>query len=330
MRLKKLGRTALVLVLAFVVFWLCSIAYLQRYVVYDRYGAHINKEWQTVMASDTVRRTSDIVPNVTVLRSIADGGANVRKLSGCYVTLQMLKDVPAVRLAIKNGGYRTVYFQLKDHFGNLYYPSKLTGASVSSVINVNEVAALISDLAAEGCYLIGAIPTMADQKYCLNHIDLGLPLSSGALWVDDDYCYYMDPAKGGTRDYLEAIAIELAGLGFREVVFEDYSFPADTSYVYDESTKTKADVLNETAQVLQEDLGNIINVSFEITLNSGFKTNMSSGRLYFDFSETTSLASAVEYFSPIVLSPELQLVFVNNSHDTRFDDYGHFLPAVNR
>lgn len=325
-RLKKVLYVLAAAVTCLILFYVGTVTYMGRYIVYDRTGAHVNTDWQESMSSEVSYTESDITPSVTELPVTADApSGSVRQLSGIYITLSMLKDVPAVRSAISAGGYRTIYIQLKDGYGNFYYNSNLGTANMAASVDTAAVSRLISDLVNDGCYIIAGIPSMADQRYCLNNVYLGLPLRSGALWVDDNYCYYMDPGNSGTREYLEIICRELANMGIKEVCLQDFRFPDTDDIVY---SANKGETLTETARYLQDTLDGIVTMSFELAAGTGFNYELSSGRLYFTSPDATTMSNIVAEYAALVLSPELQLVFRNESRDTRFESYGHLSPLI--
>lgn len=63
-----------------------------------------------------------------------------RKVTGYYVTTEMLQDLDAVRSTLDSDNYYAVLFDLKDSFGYYYYPSSLSGAQTASSVDTQAVA----------------------------------------------------------------------------------------------------------------------------------------------------------------------------------------------
>lgn len=328
-KFRKIGITLLIIILFVTALVLGVLAYLGRYIVYDQDGAHLDFDLDTAEPAPTV--VTPAVDAVISYVSPDDEAAigTTRKVTGYYVTTEMLQDLDAVRSTLDSDNYYAVLFDLKDSFGYYYYPSSLSGAQTASSVDTQAVAELIDDLSREGVYLIARIPAFADQLYCLNHTDLGLPLSSGALWADGNGCYWMDPADASVISYLETICTELQAMGFREVVLEDYRFPDTDAIVYDETEKSKAEILSDTAEVLQTDMDLLdLRVSFGLPTDQPLSIMLTEGRLYFELEDGAGIDPIVDTHEASVTIPDVQIVFLTESHDTRFEAYGHLAPVV--
>ena len=55
---------------------------------------------------------------------------------------------------------------------------------------------------------------------------------------------------------------------------------------------------------------------------------LTEGRLYFELDDGAQIDSIVTTQAATVATPDVQIVFLTESHDTRFDTYGHLAPAV--
>ena len=328
-RLRSALMVLLVIIAVLAVLYLFSVIYSGQFIIYSRTGAYADTDWKTTMSATQERKTSDITPQVTVLPKATINTGTVRRISGCYVTTDQLSNLSALKTEIADKGYGTVVIEMKDVYGTFYYNTTISDVPVSGAVNTTEVASFIKELKASGCYLIAAIPALADQSYCLAHVDLGLPLSSGALWIDENYCYWMDPKKEGTTNYLETICLELSNLGFREVLLKDFYFPLDDTIVYSEAEGTKAEVLSNTVQKLQADVGSAITVSFGVGTALTFPSTLENGRIFVTtVHDTASMAVAASQLSACVENPEIQLVFVTPSEDEQFDKFGHIVPIT--
>ena len=329
-RLRRFGITLLIILAAVLVLTLCILLYLDRYIVYDQDGAHLDVHWKEHSQSVDTAAVSTIDAEITYVSGEDDVAIGAtRKVTGYYVTREMLQNLDAVRATLDDGGYYAVLFDLRDGFGTFYYPTSVSGGRTASSVDIQAVGELIADLKQSGVYLIARIPAFADQNYCLNNTDMGLPLSGGALWADSQGCYWMDPARTDVLTRIETVCTELQTMGFREVVLDGFHFPQTDSIFYDETERSKEDILIEAATTLQNDLGlTDLKVSFGVPGDMAFPTMLTQGRLYFDLDDGAEIASVASVQAASIVTPDVQLVFLTESHDTRFDDYGHLAPAV--
>ena len=183
-----------------------------------------------------------------------------------------------MRAALEQQGACAVLLQLKSTFGNFYYSSSIDGAELADV-DTAAVDSLIDWLSQHGYYLIAEVPAFCDTAFALANSAAALPLSSGALWMDSNGCYWLDPASETVMIYLKQIARELSSRGFREVVFSDFRFPASNSISY-HSEKSGAELTQDAAQELTTFFsGSNLMISFE-TDDTAFPADVCTGRLY--------------------------------------------------
>lgn len=326
-RLKTAG-TLLGSVLAVgLVVWLCWIVWLGRFVVYARDEVRLDFDWVTpgefVVAEAPEEKEINILyddgSEVVVERT-----RDLEKLTGYYVTASMLTtDIEEVETTIREQPKGTaIMLELKAGSGTFYYDTDLPNATVSSKIDKAAMESLLNYLAKADYYTIACIPAFRDRAYGLANTSYGLLHSSGGyLWAGEDKCYWLDPTKNGTRSYLIAIAEELRDLGFDEVLFTDFCFPPTENILFEGD---KLEALNDTAQHLAYNLATSeFGVSF-LCNETGFLLPEGRTRLYrddVDASMVQTVASAVT-----VPNKEVNLVYLTEANDTRFDSFGVLRP----
>ena len=328
MRIRRIVLTLLIVLLAAAALGIAVLIYLDRYIVYDQDGAHLRFKQEAAERESAAVSTVDAeIAYVSEDDEAAIGSS--RKITGYYITGEMLRDVDALRAALAGKEYYALLFDMKDVYGNFYYPSTLSEASTAASVDAQAVSSLLSELRRGGTYLIARIPAFADQRRCLNHTALGLPVSGGALWADSQNCYWMDPGNGDVINYLESICTELQAIGFREVLLDEFHFPVTDYIVYDESEKTKDEVLAAAAQTLQADMDALsLRVSFGVAADTAFPTLLTESRLYLALEDGAAVTAAADLQEQSVVTPATQLVFLTASRDTRFDDYGSLAPLI--
>ena len=309
--------------------------YLQRYVVYTPDGAHLDFSTRPG-ASQTDTTLSN--PNFVVEQADPVPGAEVvvdtdttsetqtpTQMQGVYVTVEMLSQPSEVAKALEAYTEPTaVLVEVRSIFGNYYYPSSLSGAETSTLVNAPAVEELIQTLAAnENLHLIARLPAFRNSAFALSNQECGLPLSSGALWLDADGCYWLDPANAKVLSHLEGAILELQTLGFDEVALDDFYFPDSANIAYDGDG---AAAVTEAARLLTTDLA-------EETIQLSFFTAdpevASYGTHVFAQEEDgAQVRPLVEALSGVCEPLEDRLVFLTDSRDTRFASYGLLKPAL--
>ena len=296
--------------------------WLQRFVIYTRDGAVLDMDLDpTMQAGEPVK--DPVLPEVGFEYldedESLDKDAELTQLKGYYITSNDLMDIPAVteRLKILPKG-TPVMVEVKGTTGNFFYNSRLSD-NRSGSIDAAAMDELIEFMNKRGLYTIATFPALRDYNYGLHHVEDGLPEPGGWLWMDNG-AYWLNPGSQGTVSYLVSIITELRELGFDEVVLDDFYFPDSSSYVF---KGNKDETLANTAQTLVTTCGTD---RFAVSFVSRGKLPLPEGRsrLYLE----KVAASRVEQVAVDsgLLMPQVQLVFITDIHDTRFDAYGVLRP----
>ena len=307
--------------------WLCWILWLGRFVVYTGDTVRLDFDWVT--PGEFVEATEPEKPEINILfddgsEVVVDRTKPLERMSGFYVTIDMLTDdVAEVERLIRELPKGTaIMLELKSGTGNFFYKSSLPNANASKKVDKDAVESLIQYITKADYYTVACIPAFRDRAYGLKNTSYGIHHSSGRyLWAGDDKCYWLDPAKNGTRSYLISIASELRDLGFDEVLFTDFCFPPTEDILYGDD---KLAVLNDTAEHLAYNLAtDSFCVSF-LCNDPGFRLPEGRTRLYRDDVQADlaqDVAASLE-----IPSMQTNLVYLTEAMDTRFDVFGVLRP----
>lgn len=330
-RVKKL---LLVLVVsAAVILSACLIRfiYLQRYLVYNQHQVTLDFE-QNIKREPRPAPPSwaqtpiEIITEAPMEQEVASTDVPMAKLQGYYITMDMLQDVNKLTEAIsKLEEPQTILIDLKSIYGNFYYSSGTYGATTANA-DIAAIDSLIETLSSmKNLYLIARIPSLSDNNFALANQSSGLPLRSGALWMDRHACYWLDPMSATVQEYLASIAEELAAMGFDEIVFDQFEIPTSENIVY-KSDLTREEAAAEAAKSLKAMLETTpIRVSFG---SSNKSVAEHSDRIYLATEDGSSVAGLVDSVKEPMEDPSVQIVFLTNSRDTRFNDYGVLRPVI--
>ncbi len=327
LRLQRIGSVALLLVLIAILVWFCWVVWLERYVIYTNDGAIIDFERSSEKLSGVVARPPSYDYEVDIYFNEGDNAietqAELTQMAGYYVTIDdLLADFDGVKQqlsALPNG--TPVMLEVKSRYGYFYYPSNLDGVQFSSSVNVEEVGKLIDELRLRGLYLIAKVPAFRDYLYGLNHTDNGLPVKGGYLWMDDEGYYWLKPKANGTMGFLTSIILELKEMGFHEVVLGDFKFPASDRIVY-KGDKTE-DVISAAKTLVSSCSSTYFAVSF-IVEDPSFPLPEGRTRMYLENVSAQNVGYTANQVD--LTDPEIRLVFLAATNDTRYNDYSVLRP----
>ncbi len=325
--LRTAGIAALIAVLILVLVWVIWLLWLERHIVYSRDGAKLDFSSSNQNLSGELAQPPQDREPVSIFYNEGDNalnmGADLTQLAGYYISKDMLADIPAVMSQLRKLPAQTpVLLEVKDIVGRFFYTTTLGPGDKN--IDAAQVDQLISYLADSGLYVIAKVPALRDYYYGLNHVPDGLPTKGGYLWMEEGTnCYWLNPASEGTLSHLMQTAMELKGLGFNEVVFSDWRFPKTDKIVF-KGDKQKA-LVNGAATLLAACGADRFAVSF-MTNDPTFSVPQGRSRLYLEGIAAADIKSTVPQVT--VADTAVNLVFVTDANDTRFDPYGVLRPIT--
>lgn len=331
-RIKTILLGCVILAAVYLLFCLCRFIYLQRYLVYT--GTEVVLDYEQDIDSQVAQEIPvwqeapvEIITEDPVAQVSAQADQPLQPISGTYITTQMLLDMEQVShaLAALQEYPETIMLELKSIYGNFYYSSSTPGAVTSSA-DIAAVDELIRQLSSRnGLYLIARISSLSDTNFALANQSCGLPLRSGALWMSDRGCYWLDPMDETVQDYLVAIASELSRMGFHEVVFDDFRIPDSKNIIYSGDVP-REEAAAAAAEAIREKLAGVpIRVSFN---SADPNVAAHTDRVYLVTEDGSSVSGLVSGVSENIEDPAAQIVFLTPSRDTRFDDYSILRPLI--
>lgn len=330
-RLQRIGLVSLVLILVLILVWFCWVIWLERYVVYSDDGATLNFNVSNRPGTGQIANPPSADETVPIYVNEGSNTVNLKKemtqISGYYVDTDMLQnDINTVRNTIATLPSGTaVVLELKNIWGSFYYTTNVPDSTLSNKIDVSAVDSLITDITSRNLYVVAQIPAFRERYYFLidnSNTSCGLAQSGkGYLWADDEKCYWMDPTDGDTLTWLRSIVQELKDLGFDEVVFTEFRIPV-TDRISFKADRTQAIRDAADSMVANCATDNFV-VSF-MTSDSSFPLPQGNCRIYLENVSAKNVGAVVAQLN--IENPEVRVVFVSNTSDTRFDEYGVIRP----
>lgn len=327
-RLTGLGVTVAIIAAVGAVLWVCWMIWVGRYMVYHRDGPRLDLSLDPI-PSGMVAHLPEKPPSVNVVYNEPQIDAPIvevvpTSIKGYYIDLE--QDIPQILEQLKKLDKGTaVLLDVKDTRGQFFYTSKISDKHPKEM-DIAQMDQLIEYLLSAELHVIARLPALRDFEFGLNNVPCGLPRKggNGSLWLDDTNCYWLDPSKEGTIDYLSQQVMELRLMGFDEVVFTDFRFPNTDKIVF-EGDKAQA-VTDAAAALVHKLTTDGFFVSFQ-SEEVAFPLPVGNSRLYLDNIPAAEVSTIVEQV--VTTDPALHLMFLTTVNDTRFNDYCVLRPLEN-
>ncbi len=324
--LKRALVVTLVILLALALVVTCWFVWLKRYVVYTKdAGAVLDMSLSGQIQGGVVAEPPATEESVSIYYNEGEGAINISKeltqIAGYYANTAALREgVSAVFDQISQLDAEVpIMLDVKNAKGGFYYSSSVSTNRDSKILP-EEMDDLISKLSQSGRYMIARIPALRDREYGLHNVSDGVFDSRGAYLFSDGGIYWLNPSRQGTISYLVQIINELKALGFDEVVLEAFAFP-DTEYMRFDGDKDAA--LAEAAKTLVTTCAtNSFALSF--VQQPGFALPEGRSRLYIEAADAGEAATLAQQTG--LDNTAVNLVFLTEVHDTRFDAYSVLRP----
>ena len=325
--LRRFAVAFAILAAAAVIIYAGWVIWAGRYIIYTREGAKLDTSMNAQLpegvpaVEPTEGETVPIIYREPVQEE-PDSSITVVEptgINGYYIELEDLKtNIASLQAQLEKLSVGTaVMLDMKNIRGDFYYQTAV-GSSTSDDIDMEQMDALLEYLHSNNFYVIARIPAFRDREYGLNNVPHGLAKKGGkgSLWMDDQGCYWLDPTSEGALGYLVRIVMELKSMGFDEVVFTEFRFPDTDKLVFDGD---RAQALEDAAKKLVETCAtNRFFVSF-YSADYSFPLPTGNSRLYLEGVAAADIPNVVN--QAVTTEPEVQLMFITEVSDTRFNDY---------
>ena len=321
--LRRLGIVALVLLLIFIIVWFCWVVWLQRYVVYTSSGAKLDFAQSSYDISGVEAAPQQQNVDISIFYNegadAIDTTKEMPQLAGYYITSDMYKeDLDNIMLQVERLPNSTpIMVDMKGPFGTFFYNSKLGEAIQSQSTNIAGVQQLLDRMNKKGFYKIARISALRDRTYGENHVTSGLyMLSRAGLWMDEGGMYWLDPPNASTITWISSVVLELKEMGFDEVLLDNFRFPNSEQYIFS-GDKTAA-LQTAATKIMEACASNKFVVSFGVD-DPTFALPEGRCRMYLSNVEAANVGT--KFSQVTVEDPEIRVVFLSETGDTRFDKY---------
>ena len=217
-------KTVALILAVLVVLAVAGVWMAQKYIVYDDGGYHL--ELPFFQKEGPAQEPEDfrvaVEPAASQPEETPEEGEPL--LAAVTVPLSAVEDGSAEALAAQAGA-NSVLLDMKTDRGQLGFVSQLAMAA-SADIN-RQLQALNSGelytVARLSCFRDHALAK--DETYAIR-------TNSGYRWTDPEELRWSSPASQTVQDYLVALMVELAQLGFDEILLDNWGYPAEGNLGY--------------------------------------------------------------------------------------------------
>jgi hypothetical protein len=168
--------------------------------------------------------TSKQYPDHGLVDTLTEKGRHAR---GFYITPMYLRLLGPERTAnaMKRGNLDAVVIDMKDDFGHLSYPSKISLGQQQVQPLISDPAAMVKTFHEQGMYVVARIVSFKDSRLPYVRPDLAVRIGPHAERLYSVGENWLDHYSPEVQDYLIDIALELQSFGFDEIQFDYIRFP---------------------------------------------------------------------------------------------------------
>ena len=128
---------------------------------------------------------------------------------------------------VEEAGADSALFDMKGDMGQLGHISKVDRA-VTGSLNPDDAsrnAAIQALNQTEGLYTVARVSCFKDHGLVLSDSSTAIFTNSGYRWTDPDGVRWTSPTNPEVQDYVTAVCVELAQLGFDEILLDNAGYP---------------------------------------------------------------------------------------------------------
>ncbi len=324
--LSRFVHVLLVTAVAAMIALLCWLLWLQRYVVYTDEGVKLDFSLKPITGGTVaVPPTQGMQIELRYETDEPDDtpdDTTQELLTGVYVAEEELyADIDGVLAklqALPDG--TPVLVDVKNYRGYFYYSTSV-GSQTYGQVDTAAMDRLLAWLGSSELYAIAQLPALCDYVYGAENPTAGIPLKSGALYFDENKCYWLDPTNEDTLTYLIQTVRELRALGFDEVVLREFRIPDSEKAIF---TSDRQQAISDAAQAIVSACATeTFTVSFASDAPS-FPLPEQRSRLYLKNIAAADVADVAAQLPEGF--PAARLVFFADNTDNRYNAYGVLRP----
>lgn len=202
-----------------------ALVFLGRYIVVSADGVRFVFPWAAADPAP-VNSMEIVTPQPTELVVVTPEVPQEQWLQAVSLPASALTDGTAAQQVAAAGG-NAALFDMKADDGALGYGSTLELAVQAKVSadDPDRNAAIRALNQTEGMYTVARVSCFKDDKLSDGDRTLNITTNSGYRWTDPEGLHWSSPTDARVRDYLTDVCLELAELGFDEILLDNAGYP---------------------------------------------------------------------------------------------------------
>mgnify|MGYP001026306970 FL=1 len=224
-------KTVALILAVLVVLAVAGVWMAQKYIVYDDGGYHL--ELPFFQKEGPAQEPEDfrvaVEPAASQPEETPEEGEPL--LAAVTVPLSAVEDGSAEALAAQAGA-NSVLLDMKTDRGQLGFVSQLAMAA-SAGVNAGQadINRQLQALNSGELYTVARLSCFRDHALAKDET-YAIRTNSGYRWTDPEELRWSSPASQAVQDYLVALMVELAQLGFDEILLDNWGYPAEGNLGY--------------------------------------------------------------------------------------------------
>lgn len=243
-------KTVALILAVLVVLAVAGVWMAQKYIVYDDGGYHL--ELPFFQKEGPAQEPEDfrvaVEPAASQPEETPEEGEPL--LAAVTVPLSAVEDGSAEALAAQAGA-NSVLLDMKTDRGQLGFVSQLAMAA-SAGVNAGQadINRQLQTLNSGELYTVARLSCFRDHALAKDET-YAIRTNSGYRWTDPEELRWSSPASQAVQDYLVALMVELAQLGFDEILLTDCGFPTQGDLDSLRAVEEKEETLETFCRQLQ-------------------------------------------------------------------------------
>lgn len=227
---KSVLKGIIIFLLILLIAAVAALYFLQDNLIYSDDGVKLEVPWESGETSSAGPEVSSpiLIMDNTDEEKPSEEPAS-QNLHAVYVSRTALLAGTAAEQVATSGGNAAV-FTMKNDDGTLNYVSAVPTAIAAGVSGSDPaVNAAIKEINNGELYTVALLSCFRDHALPSYDSELAIHTNSGYRWVDYEEIRWTSPASETVRNYLTDLCVELAEMGFDEILLTNCGYPPTES-----------------------------------------------------------------------------------------------------
>lgn len=231
--LKRFLKTLAVIVVILALLIIGAALYLQQYLVVTDDGVRLDLPFLS-QAEPSPSPSPEVTPTPPVLEVVTPTPEpELEPLIPVAMPNEALYD-GSVLSRVQNAGGDCALFEMKTTQGVFKYTSQIP-LIANTQLNTTDPAlntAIRAMNETEDLYTVAMIPCFKDSSVSYCNYTFPILTNSGYYWTDPDNIIWISPTNPDVQTYVTEICVELAELGFDEILLDYAGYPSEGNLHY--------------------------------------------------------------------------------------------------